>query len=147
MIKNIRHTGIVVKDLEKSLSFYKDFLGLKIFSEDREKGSFIEKLVGIDGVELKWVKLKTPDGNLVELLEYISHPYKSTGKDRSANKTGCPHLAFTVDDIDKFYADFKEKGYSSINPPALSPNGKVKVMYCYDPDEVILEFAEEIVSA
>ena len=145
MIKDIRHTGIVVKDIEKSLRFYRDFLGLKVFSEDKEKGSFIEKLVGIDDVELKWVKLKTPDGNLVELIEYISHPYNITSlNDSSANKTGCPHLAFTVDDIEKFYDAYKSMGYRSINPPALSLNGKVKVMYCFDPDEVILEFVEEI---
>ncbi len=147
MIKKIRHTGIVVKNIKKSLDFYRDFLELSIFSEDEERGPFIEKVVGIDGVDLKWIKLKLPDGNLIEIIEYISHPYKNLVKDSSANKIGCPHIAFSVDDIEKLYDDFIEKGYRCVNPPALSLNGKVKVMYCYDPDDVILEFVEEIVNA
>ncbi len=41
MIKDIRHTGIVVIDLEASLYFYCDLLGFKIVKQMEEAGDFI----------------------------------------------------------------------------------------------------------
>ena len=37
-MKTIRHFGIVVSDIEKSIHFYKDFLGLKIQKDMLEQG-------------------------------------------------------------------------------------------------------------
>ena len=42
MVINIRHTGIVVEDLDKSLEFYINKLGFKI--DDAEDGSKVSKL-------------------------------------------------------------------------------------------------------
>ena len=44
-IKNIRHTGIVVKDMEKSLEFYRDLMGLKPVIDFTEKGELDRKSV------------------------------------------------------------------------------------------------------
>ena len=38
---NIRHTGIVVSDMEKSLKFYRDLLGFKIRKDMVESGDYI----------------------------------------------------------------------------------------------------------
>ena len=50
MILNIRHTGIVVRDLESSLDFYRDLLGLSVWKREKEEGAFIENVVNIPGV-------------------------------------------------------------------------------------------------
>ena len=39
-----RHVGIVVKDLEKQLQFYRDYLGLEVYYSQIEKGNFLENL-------------------------------------------------------------------------------------------------------
>ena len=75
MIKNIRHTGIVVNDLEKMAVFYRQ-LGFIEVSREIESGQFIEKVVNIPKVELEWIKMRSPDGYLIELLQYLSHPQK-----------------------------------------------------------------------
>ena len=73
-LKSVRHTGLVVRDLEQSLHFYQDILGLTVWKRTLETGAFIEKVVGIPGVSLEWVKLKLPDDTMIELLQYHSHP-------------------------------------------------------------------------
>ena len=65
MIINIRHTGIVVNDLEKMANFYRH-LGFKDESRLVEKGSFIEQVVNIPLVKIEWIKLRSPDGFLIE---------------------------------------------------------------------------------
>ena len=45
MIKDIRHTGIVVADLEASLKFYQDILGFSIVKKMDETGDFIDNIL------------------------------------------------------------------------------------------------------
>ena len=73
MIINIRHTAIVVSNLKNSKSFYKG-LGFSEYKEKKEVGTYIDKVTGIDNVTLKWAMLKSPDGSVLELLQYFSHP-------------------------------------------------------------------------
>lgn len=68
MIRTIRHVGLVVRNLERSLTFYRDFLGLEVWRQATEEGSYIDKIVGIPNVRAEWVKLKAPGGSLLELL-------------------------------------------------------------------------------
>lgn len=54
-------------------------------------------------------------------------------------------MAFTVDDIEKACDLIKEMGGEIItSPPIKSPDGEVKVVYCYDFDGVMIELIEEI---
>ncbi len=144
MIVSTRHTGLVVRDLNKSLVFYEEILGLTIWKRDRESGIYIEQVVGIPGVVLEWAKLRAPDGSMVELLQYHSHPEKGEIKNAAANTLGCSHIAFTVTDIEELYQVLCAKGYHCNSVPQQSPDGLVKILYCHDPDGIILELVEEI---
>jgi len=55
MIKNIRHTGIVVHDLAKISAFHRQ-LGFVDESRAVEEGAFIEQVVNIPDVRLEWIK-------------------------------------------------------------------------------------------
>ena len=85
MIKAVRHTGIVVRDLEKSVEFY---CALGFVEDDRatEEGEFIDAVVGLKNTKLEWVKLKAPDGYLLELLQYHSHPERKEIKKQKSNQ-------------------------------------------------------------
>lgn len=140
-----RHTGLVVKDLERSLAFYRDILGLELAARSREEGAYIESLVGIPGAVLEWAKLKVPGGHLVELLQYISHPAPAPAEELGrANRPGCSHLALTVADIDALFETLVAGGFKCEHAPQFSPDGKVKVMYAHDPDGIILELVQEM---
>jgi catechol 2,3-dioxygenase-like lactoylglutathione lyase family enzyme len=141
MIKTVRHTGLVVRDLEKSTEFY-CALGFVEDNQAIEEGDFIDTVVGMQNVKLEWVKLKAPDGYLLELLQYHSHPeQKEIAKQRS-NQLGCSHLAFSVDDIDTVCEKIEEIGGSIVNPSALTNDKKVKVAYCHDNEGNLMEIVE-----
>ena len=138
MVKNIRHSGIVVRDIIESYNFYVD-LGFMIESDEIEKGKFLDTILGIDGCEIRVMKMSC--GNqMIELLEY-KEP-KSKDFEKKINSIGCSHLAMTVYDIESVYKKLTEQGVEFINPP--ESNGKVKVAFCKDPNDVWLELVEEL---
>lgn len=144
MIRRYRHTGMVVRDLRRSLAFYQEILGYTIWKRAVETGSFIEQVVGIPGVVLEWVKLKAPDGSLLELLEYHSHPDPETYPElQPANRLGCSHIALTVADIDSLYRDLVAHHISCNSAPQMAPDGTARILYCHDPDGIIIELVEE----
>lgn len=144
MILATRHTGLVVRDLERSLVFYRDVLALQVWRHAIEESDYIDRLVGIANVRLEWIKLRASDGSIVELLQYHSHPVTTPVEDAPSNHLGCSHIAFTVDNLDATYAVLRAKGYHCNNAPQFSPDGLVKVLYCHDPDGTILELVEEV---
>ena len=74
MIKEVRHIGIVVNNMENSLKFYQDLLGLKIIKDMDEQGGYINNMLSLDDVQVRTVKLSAGIGNtLIELLDFKSH--------------------------------------------------------------------------
>ena len=143
MIVKTRHTGLVVTDLSASIEFYES-LGLEVWKRENETGNFISHVVGLLDVEIETAKLKISDGSLLELLEYKSHPTKSTGSIYSSNKHGCSHIAFSVENVDYMSKKIVQLGGSIVNFPVVSANGLVKVMYCHDLDGILIELVEEL---
>ena len=142
-MKAIRHFGIVVSDIEKSLEFYRDILGFKIKIDALEEGKFIDAILGQKNVKVRTVKMLADDGNLIELLWYQSHKGKKR-ENYEIFDIGASHPAFTVENLDEEYKRLKEKGIKFISSPQMSPNGKAKVAFCYDPDGVPVELVEEL---
>ena len=56
-IKNIRHTGIVVDNLRKSLNFYKKLMGFKIKKRMIEKGIATDRLSRLKNTKVETVKM------------------------------------------------------------------------------------------
>lgn len=140
-MKNIRHTGIVVADMERSLKFYRDLFGLKTVIDFTEEGNYIDTLSALAGVRLRMVKLVTEDGGMIELLHYLSHQGQRPGDNKLCD-IGPRHVAFTVDDVEKAYADWSARGVKCNCPPQTSPDGKARLFFCQDPDGNFLEIVE-----
>ena len=143
MLLNVRHTGIVVRNLEKMAKFYRQ-LGFVDDNRAIEEGLFIEQVTGLENAKLEWIKMRAPDGYLLELLQYHSHPIMKDVTNADSNQLGCSHIAFTVSDISQECINVTKAGGSIVNEPANSPNGKVKVAYCHDPEGVLIELVEVI---
>lgn len=142
MIQNVRHVGLVVQDLEKQKLFY-SAIGFRQFQSETESGRFIEQVTGIKKVKIEWVKMSIPKGMVLELLKYHQPESQIRDANAPADKLGCSHIAFTVNEIDEACNLIASNGGSVVNPPAQSPDGKVKVAYCYDPEGILLEIVEE----
>jgi catechol 2,3-dioxygenase-like lactoylglutathione lyase family enzyme len=143
MISKIRHTGIVVRDLEKSLYFYLN-IGFKLSTRQVEQGNFIDQVVGLDGVKVETAKLYSPCGSLLELLQYHSHSIKKKINNQKSNQLGTSHIALTVESIKSAIVEIVKLGGSKVNDPSLSECGNYLVAYCHDPEGVLLEFVEEV---
>jgi catechol 2,3-dioxygenase-like lactoylglutathione lyase family enzyme len=143
MVLNTRHTGFVVNNLDKFISFYEG-LGLKLISRMIEKGDYIDNLVSLKNVKLEWAKLALPDSSVIELLKYHSHPDLINEADfcQNANRNGCSHIALTVSNIQQTIDYICSNGGSIKNNYQISPDGNVKVAYCYDMEGNILEIVE-----
>lgn len=147
LVEGMRHTGIVVSDLPKALYFYRDILGLELISEQEEVGKFIEQVTGLADVRLRWAKLRSPDGFVIELLQYLSHPMPSSFSIQSSERPGCSHIAFRVGNLDEVYKVLSERGATFKGAPAISPDAFAKVVYGHDPEANILEFVEILKSS
>ncbi len=107
MIKKLLHTRYRVHDLEKTVSFYKNVLGLK---ELRRHTS---------GRGSQLVFLKAPEGNEeIEICKFEQSGPVVVGPDLT-------HLAFEVDDLEKFAREAAAKGYPLSDGPHSTGNSKI----------------------
>ena len=141
-MKAIRHFGIVVSDIKKSLHFYRNLLGFKIKKDMLEESKFIDNILNLKNVKVRTIKMSADDDNLVELLWYKSHPRKPNKKEIC--DIGASHIAFTVDNLDCEYKRLKKQRIKFSCPPRISPDGRAKVTFCYDPDGTPIELVEEL---
>jgi catechol 2,3-dioxygenase-like lactoylglutathione lyase family enzyme len=140
----VRHAGIVVSAMDRSLAFYRDQLGLQIVRDAVERGDYIDAVTDLANVEVRTVKLAGRDGGaLVELLEFRSH----VGRQPTAPvawQVGASHVALTVHDLRGMYRALSALGVQFNAEPQLSPDGTVLLTYCRDPDGTFVELVEEL---
>ena len=140
MIKEVRHVGIVVNNMENSLKFYQDLLGFKIIRDMDEHGIYINNMLSLDNVQVRTVKLSAGTGNtLIELLDFKSHDDNDI---RNFYTIGASHVALTVDNLEDLYKHLTKNNVKFNVPPQKSPDGLVKVTFCNDPDGTPIELVE-----
>src|SRR5262249_49189096 len=107
MVKKLLHTRYRVKDLEKTVAFYKDVLGLQ---ETRRHTS---------GRGSQLVFRKAPEREEeIELCKFDEHGRVGLGPDMT-------HLAFEVDEMEKFAHKAAGKGYPLSDGPHKTSGGSV----------------------
>ncbi|MBF9040320.1 glyoxalase [Rhodobacterales bacterium LSUCC0387] len=141
MISAVRHTGLVVADLERALHFWCQVLGFKVVKQMDEEGPHLDAMMGLQDVRVTTVKLAAPDGNLVELLRFHSHPDQPRWSG-APYSTGFTHIALTVNDLDALIFTLAKEGVTFPAPPQYSPDGCVKVIYATGPEGILLELVE-----
>jgi catechol 2,3-dioxygenase-like lactoylglutathione lyase family enzyme len=144
-MKGLHHVGITVADLDASIRFYHDVLGLDFANEPSPwfDGEELSRGVGVPGAALRQVSLLVGDTTL-ELLEYRSPPSKTDGPLRS-NDRGASHVAFVVDDIEATKAELETKGIEFYGPVNVVDEGVLagwRWVYFEDPDGYPLELVE-----
>lgn len=144
MIKGVHHTCITVSDLEQSIVFYRDLLGLElVMTEESERsGDDRSKALGVAKAKVKLAILRAGQAQ-VELIEYVTA--KGRAYDRNNNDAGTMHIAFQVEDIDAVYQRMLEHGVRFTSTPVTIPAGPMKGWrwtYFSDPDGVSMEIIQ-----
>jgi lactoylglutathione lyase len=145
-IHGVRHGGITVSDLDRSLEFYCGLLGLEVrvrrLYEERE----IAEIVGVPEAtawDIAFLRIPGSDVEL-ELLEY--HGCERQSWEGRPCEAGTGHFALHVDDIDAVYADLSTRGvrFRSAGPveQVSGPRRGGKSLYAHDPDGYIIEFSQ-----
>jgi methylmalonyl-CoA/ethylmalonyl-CoA epimerase len=111
-IKQVNHVAIVVEDMEKSLIFWRDALGIELHglrNVPAEKS--LVAFLPVAGSEIELVQPTTDDSGIAKYLV--------------KRGPGMHHLCFEVDDIEGMLAQLKAKGVRLINDePRTTADGK-----------------------
>ncbi len=150
MIGRVVHVGLTVSDLEKSITFYKDTLGLSFEGKMKMEGESTDRLFNIQDCKVKVAYLngsKEINTPMIELLEFS--PKAKIDKGIRLDKTSISEVCFDVEDIDVLYKKLLHKGVEFLSEPQyfdLSDQGfgKSKAVYFKDPDGIILELIEKL---
>ena len=145
-ILKAHHHGFTVSDVDRSVAFYRDLLGLEVVRiSDRSNLPAYDTILGYPDVELRIAILSHPVNEFIlELVQYINPPGQT--QELENRLVGASHVACEVGDVDAMYRKLKEAGYGAINPPAdVVRGGKcvARAMYALDPDGISIELFQE----
>jgi lactoylglutathione lyase len=119
----MEHVGIMVKDMDESLNFYQDILGLELRSREWLN----------DSIELAF--LFFPEQPSVEVELVYGGPVENEGI--------VNHLAFRVENIEAELSRFKEAGVKLVDEePRSILNNTVKIAFFQGPNGEKLELVE-----
>jgi catechol 2,3-dioxygenase-like lactoylglutathione lyase family enzyme len=145
LIQAQSHAGITVRDLDRSVRFYHEILGLELATEPSPwfEGAELGHGVGVPGAALRQVCLRLGD-TMLELLEYRS-PASQTERPLLSHSVGASHIAFQVSDIRAAKAELESAGvefYSDVNVVDEGVLAGWRWVYFSDPDGYPLELVE-----
>ena len=138
------HTGIQVTDLDTSLEFYSDLLGLELVLRWNRQAPYIEEFSGYPGVDMHGAILRLPNSDsILEILEYRNVERQAI--DPATANPGTAHLAFRVDDCDSLYERLTSMGVGSVSrpvTPTIGPNKGGRTVMMLDPDGFRIELMQ-----
>lgn len=150
MIKGFWHVSFTVSNIEASVKWYTEVLGLEYVRGQEQANEYTARLVAFPDAHLKVAQLRVPGETIplsrhhIELVEYV-HP---RGEDipLDTNRAGVGHWAFMVDDIHKEFERLKALGVKfkadAPIPIAAGVNKGGFTIYFVDPDGITLELLQ-----
>jgi glyoxylase I family protein len=140
MTLSISHVGICVSDLDRSLRFYREGLGVEQVAS-HQIGPEFGPLMEVDDLALE-SRMLARDGVTIELLWFSSPGVTGDGRRRPMNQRGLTHLSVRVDDVDQVASAIEELGGVVVRTTrtTLEMGGaRLDFVYCTDPDGVRIE--------
>jgi catechol 2,3-dioxygenase-like lactoylglutathione lyase family enzyme len=114
MMRGFWHVSFTVSNIEASVKWYTEVLGLEFVRDQVQQNEYTSKLVGYADAHLKVAQLRVPGETIplsrhhIELVEYV-HP-RGEEIPLDTNRTGVGHWAFMVDDIHAEFQRLKNMG-------------------------------------
>lgn len=150
MLNEVMHIGITVSDMERSISFYRDVLGLDYQGELMMEGPETDALFRCAGCKVRVAYLNGSSELFappVELIQFLAPGFEVSHPD--LQKTSISELCFHCEDIDKLYWHLKEHQVECLSEPQSFDFtrygfGKSRAIYFKDPDGIVLEAIQNI---
>ncbi len=142
-IEQMDHVGIVVDDIAAATEFFVE-LGLVLQGGGPVEGGWVDRVVGLEGVQAEIAMLGTPDGHArVELAKFHSPVPPGDDRPAPANAPGIRHISFVVDDIDTAVAGLRARGTELVGELERYKD-IYRLCYVRGPEGIIVELAERI---
>lgn len=148
MLNKIGHVSLTINNLEESIKFYEDTLGMKLIKQKIMECESTELLFGISSCNVHVAHLRSCDDCGSPDIELLEFRQKDTLKDDiRINRVSISGISFYVENIQKTYEDLKAKGVEFVSSPQYFESvedgfGKTKSVYFKDPNGIILELQE-----
>ena len=131
------HVGVTVIDLEASVEFCRDVLGMSVVTRSEVTGEDFAEGVGVEGASGEFVHLDGGDVR-VEFDECDPEGRPQSGGD--VNRPGTKHLGLAVSDVDPFYDDLPAS-VEATSDPQTTESG-TRICFRRDPEENLVEVIE-----
>jgi catechol 2,3-dioxygenase-like lactoylglutathione lyase family enzyme len=149
----LKRTAIIVRDMERSLAFYRDGLGLNVWVEGQagEELPALYQLLGMPPCQVRWVILQSGDVDwgmvaLFELTDPAPEDDTHPSIDRVNRGEAC--LVFHTPDVEGLHERARELGLTILCPPTvleLTQHEVVtKEMTLRDPNGVLVNLVETL---
>lgn len=142
MVNAVQHTGLTVTDLERSLEFYRDRLGLEVFARGERHGGYFAAIVGYPDTHVR-VALVRPPGSAhhLELFQYLSPEPRAV--ELEPRLVGATHVCLLVDDLPAEYARLRAEGVDTFTSEPVEIDSGLNAgglgLYLRDPDGIVVE--------
>jgi glyoxylase I family protein len=129
MLKSFEHVGMTVSDMDRTVGFYRDLLGLSL--ELRK--------TTVDGSDLAFFDA---GGGMLEIMAPRGGAKRAA--DVPDDTAGLRHLTFLFDDVDTIFAKLERAGVQIKERPRPAVHSEVlyRVAFVRDPDGILVELAE-----
>ena len=143
-IKRLDHISVVVDELADAVAFF-TALGMTIDGQMPIEGPWVDRINGIEDVQVDIVMMRTPDGHgrleltrfrnpkLVEIEPAVAPP----------NTPGLRSVMFTVESVDESVSSLLSHGGELIGE-VVQYEDKYKLCYMRGPADIIVALAEEL---
>lgn len=143
-ITRMDHVSVVVDDLPAAIAFFTT-AGMTLVGEAPVEGEWVDRLCGLEGVQVDIAMMRTPDGHgQIELTSFRS-PALVAGEPANAppNTAGLRQVMFAVEDLEDTVARLRAHGAGLIGEIVQYGN-QYRLCYVRGPAGIIAALAEEL---
>jgi len=149
--KGISHIAVCVADLEKSLEFYRDVLGMTVKMHTTQE---MARRPGAESAEMyeRPRKARTvanvwfdEPNSPQPFLVLTSHPGEQVGGEPiKLDQRGISHISIEVENVQAYAQELIAKGVSLAGTleDFTDASGNIRTIFVYDPDGILVQFDE-----
>jgi len=123
MFKQLDYTMVVVSDMQRSVEFYRDVLGIPLKFQSPD-----------------WTEFQT--GTTTFALHGGGTAAKGPPVGDPSKQAGHCSIGFNVEDVDKTYEELQAKGINFVMPPTQREGEGIRLAVALDPDGLPISFAQ-----
>ena len=138
-VRELFHVGLCVADIERSLRFYREVVGMELRERHSRESARFDELSGNHRTKTSTAYL-THGSFTLQLIQYDRAG--GTPLALQHNKIGCAHLCFYVEDVRREFERVSSLPWVTVTSSVVVLNDSMTSFYTVDPDGVPVELLE-----